>query len=180
MTCRVAPSGAALFVPYFFYVEDIMNEVTTVTRQLVPEDQRIDCTSQLFGFTFPLFIEPTIFSITSRMAPSYQGGYWQFWQVGEDGFYMAPEADRLFLAQSMNGWEGRLSADALGICACLTAFSHLSFSKNEGLGRICAEHYHRLRPVIYEHEEVRAVWLRLTESAYVFRGLDGDQRLSVA
>ena len=49
-----------------------------------------------------------------------------------------------------------LSADALGITACLYAYSHLSFS-NGRFARVCACHYHRLREYMFEHSEVRGI-----------------------
>ena len=45
-----------------------MNTQSTVTRTLVPEDQRLAITEKLFGVHFPLQLEPVIYGITERMA----------------------------------------------------------------------------------------------------------------
>ena len=45
-----------------------------VTRELVPENQRIAVTEKLFGIHFPLQMEPVIYGITDRMARDYNGG----------------------------------------------------------------------------------------------------------
>ena len=37
-----------------------------VTRELVPEDQRMAVTEKLFGIHFPLQMEPVIYGITDR------------------------------------------------------------------------------------------------------------------
>ena len=48
-----------------------MTTETTVTRELVPEDQRLIITEKLFGVHFPLQLEPVIYGITERMAEDY-------------------------------------------------------------------------------------------------------------
>ena len=127
-----------------------------VTRELVPEDRRMAVVENLFSIHFPLSIEPVIYGITERMTKDYTGGYWDFYTLSNDGFYMAPSDDRTYHVISDNMFEGDLSADALGITACLYAYSHLSFS-NRRFARVSACHYHRLREYMFEHPEVRAI-----------------------
>ena len=129
----------------------------TVSRHLVPEDQRLSVTTDLFGTFFPLRLEPVIYGITDRMAPDYLGGYWRFYLLDNGGFYMAPESDQQYSAISLNGWQGKLSADALGITVCLTAYSHLSFGGPEPFARTCAQQYHLLRERMCDHREVAAI-----------------------
>ena len=69
---------------------------------------------------------------------------------------MAP-ADDSFEVISENGWQGTMSGDAFGICSCLYAYSHVSFSGNEELADVCTRHYHLLREYMLEHDEVRAI-----------------------
>ena len=127
-----------------------------VTRELVPEGQRLSITERLFGIHFPLKLEPVIYGITDRMAKDYDGGYWDFHTLSNGGFYMAPTGDDVFHVTCDNMFEGDLSADALGITSCLLTFSHLSFS-NGRFTRVCACHYHRLREYMFEHPEVREI-----------------------
>jgi hypothetical protein len=138
-------------------MKNLTEEPTPVTRHLVPEDQRLAVTAELFGAHFPLQIEPVIYGVTERMAEDYHGGYWQFYTLDNGGFYMAPNEDRAFTVCCDNYFIGELSADALGITACLYAFSHLSFSRDEGFGRVCAQHYHWLRAYMYDHPEVASI-----------------------
>ena len=84
----------------------------TITRQLVPEDQRLPFTAELFGIHFPLRLEPTIYGITARIAPDYHGGYWDFYVLDNRGFYMAPAGDQVYQVACFNHWQGELSADA--------------------------------------------------------------------
>lgn len=130
---------------------------STITRQQVIDSQRIQNTADLFGIHFPLNIEPAIYSITSNIAAEYDGGYWEFYSLSNGGFYMAPSSDSQYQTSSENGFEGKLSADALGITACLYAYSHLSFSSNTAFAEMCANHYHWLRAYILEHKEASAI-----------------------
>jgi len=48
-------------------------------------------------------------------------GYWEMYVLSNGGFYMAPVLDGLYQVSCMNGYEGSLSADGLGITVCLYA-----------------------------------------------------------
>ncbi len=111
---------------------------------------------KFFGLHFPLQLEPIVYGITERMATDYKGGYWDFYTLSNGGFYMAPGTDDVFHVTCDNMFEGELSADALGITACLYAYSHLSFGDGR-FARVCACHYHRLREYMMEHPEVSAI-----------------------
>jgi len=128
-----------------------------ITCQQVSDKHRIKHTADLFGISFPLHIEPAIYSITSNIAAEYEGGYWEFYSLSNGGFYMAPSEDSQYQVSCENGYEGKLSADALGITACLYAYSHLSFSSNASFAEICANHYHLLRTYMLEHKEASVI-----------------------
>lgn len=128
-----------------------------ITRQQVSTNQRIQHTADLFGIRFPLNLEPAIYEFTGNMAPKYNGAYWEFYNLTNGGFYMAPSSDKHYLVNCGNGFEGKLSADALGITACLYAYSHLSFSSNTAFAEICTNHYHWLRAYMLEHKEASAI-----------------------
>ena len=130
---------------------------TKVTRELVPETLRSEHVGELFGIHFPLQLEPFIYTVTGQMAPDYKGGYWQFYALSNGGFFMAPDTEKTFGIACRNGYQGQVSADALGIICCLYAYSHLSFSANEKIGRMYARHYHLLRAFMCEHPEVGAI-----------------------
>ena len=143
-------------------MKDFNEEPAPVTRTLIPEDQRLSHTAKLFGAHFPMMIEPVVYGITDRMAEAYHGGFWQFWHLDNGGFYMALDSDQVFQVSCDNYFTGQLSADALGITACLYAYSHCSFSKDKVFGRLCADHYHWLRTYMFEHEAVASI-LRATD-----------------
>lgn len=134
-----------------------MTAPTTITRQLVPDNQRMEITAKLFGINFPKRIEPFVFAMAEEMGHEYRGGLWKFYSLSNGGFYMAPDFDTEFTVSCENGFSGSMTADALGITACLYAYSHLSFSDNQEFAEICAQQYHWLREYMLEHAEVSGI-----------------------
>jgi len=130
---------------------------TTITRQRLNDSERIDFPAQLFGVHFPLLVEPIVYAFTESMSREYKGGYWEFYKLSNGGFYMAPDSGSYFPVACQNGYEGVLSADALGITACLYAYSHLSFLDNPVLAETCAEQYHLLRDYMLEQTEAEGI-----------------------
>ncbi len=123
-----------------------------ITSQCIKEEDR---SQNLFGIHFPMTLEPVIYTFAERLAEKYCGGYWNFYELSNGGFYMAPDTDNIFPVISDNGYEGNMSADALGITACLYAYSHLSFGS--AIAELCAEHYHLLRDFMLDHDEARSI-----------------------
>lgn len=132
-------------------------ENPTITRALVPDDRRADFVDTLFGIHFPMQLEPYIFSVAAELSSDYDGGYWEFYALSNGGFYMAPDDDEPFIVRSENGYEGTMSADALGITACLYAYSRLSFVAGNVIGEVYARQYHLLREYMMEHREATAI-----------------------
>ncbi|OYY80584.1 MAG: hypothetical protein B7Y34_05690, partial [Methylophilales bacterium 16-45-9] len=93
-----------------------------ITCHQINEKLRIQHTADLFGILFPLSIEPTVYSFASNIATEYNGAYWEFYALSNGGFYMAPSSEESYQVSCENGFEGTLSADALGITACLYAY----------------------------------------------------------
>ena len=133
-----------------------MDTTQMITRQLVADDQRTTVTADLFGVYFPLRLEPFTFSMASRLSEDYSGGYWQFYSLSNGGFYFAPDSDGRYHVVSENGHECFMSSDALGITACLYAYSQLSFGDGD-FAETCAQHYHWLREYMLQHLEVQDI-----------------------
>lgn len=146
-------------VPFIFWTPLMIT--MSITNTIVPESERLAFVDRLFGIQYVTKLEPTVFTITENLAPDYTGGYWEFHDLGNGGFYMAPRFDTEFSIVCENDYEGTLSPDGLGITACLYAFSHLSFGDSP-FAQTCAEQYHLLREFMFEHPEARAI-LRATD-----------------
>jgi hypothetical protein len=130
--------------------------MTCTCCQPLSEAQRIAYPASVFGVAFPFAVEPAIFTFAQDLSSDYTGGYWDFYALSNGGFYMAPDSGSLFVVRAENGFEGQLSACALGITACLYAYSHLSFG-NGDVAAICAEQYSLLREHALDHREAAAI-----------------------
>ncbi len=130
--------------------------MTSITSQRVDDAQRVNHTAKLFGIHFPMRLEPFVFNMAGRLSEDYRGGSWIFYALSSGAFYMSPDSIETFKVVSENGFEGSMSADALGLTVCLYAYSHLSFG-GDALSETCAEQYHLLREFMFEHAEARAI-----------------------
>ena len=108
---------------------------------------------KLFGLAYVTQLEPTVFSFAGALAPAYQGAYWDFYTLSNGGFYMAPRLDESFTIECDNGFDERLSSDALGIAACLYSYSHLSMEAKGPIVETYTDQYHCLREYALEHAE---------------------------
>lgn len=127
-----------------------------ITQHRIKESARADHAHKLFGIRF-LWIESFVFDTAGSLSPDYDGGLWDFFPLSNGGFYMAPTSGESFSVACDNGFSGTLSADALGITACLYAYSLLSFSPDEPFAESCASNYHHLRDFALQHAEVKSI-----------------------
>jgi hypothetical protein len=120
--------------------------MTTITRTLILEEDRVMHTANLFGFHWALHLEPLAYAMADSLSSDYTGGYWDFFSLNNGGFHVTCE----------NSFEGDLSADAVGITVCLYACSGLSFS-GMLIADVCAGQYHLLREYALEHSEAAEI-----------------------
>ena len=133
-----------------------MNTNETITATVIAEADRTKVTGEIFGLHFPMHLEPRIYAMADMLAEDYNGGFWIFHRLSNGGWFMSPDVDHGFDVVCENGFVGTLSADALGITACLYAYSHLSFGEG-AFAEICAEQYHLLREYAMDHPEAEAI-----------------------
>jgi hypothetical protein len=100
--------------------------------------------------------EAAVFNWMHRFAPDYWGGYWQFYDLSNGGFFMAPDGGTHRVCIDSNGYAGTMSADAAGITTCLFACSHLSF--HDPRGELFAERFHQLREYALGHPEAGEIF----------------------
>jgi hypothetical protein len=99
-----------------------------------------------------------VYTITDRIAEDYHGGFWDFWELSNGGFYMSPRSDERFNVSCDNGYDGAMSVDELGITVCLYAYSNLSFGIESQFTNTCAQQYHWLRDYALDHDEAGAIF----------------------
>ena len=134
-----------------------MDMSQVITCKTVPGRMRMRHVDKLFGINFPMRLEPVVYSFADKLCSEYKGGYWDFFELSNGGFYMAPQSDNRFHLSSPNGFVCELSADSTGLVCCLFCFSMLSFEGDE-FAELCAEHYHLLREYAFSHPESAAIF----------------------
>lgn len=145
--------GAARGLHAFFFEAKM---IKSITNTIVPESQRMNVVDKLFGIQYVTLLEPTVFDMAGMLAADYSGGYWEFFSLSNGGMYAAPRGDITFNVCCQNGFEGKLSANALGLTAYLYAYSQLSFGEG-AFADLCATQYHLSREYMFQHREVKAI-----------------------
>jgi hypothetical protein len=125
-----------------------------IAARQIPSDERLQILPRHFG-RHMLAVEFAVYTLMRKLANQYTGGYWDYFELSNGGFYMAPANDTPFhVCVDTNGFDGPMSADAAGITACLFALSHLSFQiEHESI----TEHYHQLRDFALDHDEASSI-----------------------
>jgi hypothetical protein len=73
-----------------------------ITKKRVTEQKRTSHTARLFGLNFPMRLEPAVYGLTENLSEDYSGGYWDFWELSNGGFYMSPSSQNKFKVSCMN------------------------------------------------------------------------------
>lgn len=129
---------------------------TPVAARRVEDSQRINSLPRHFGNRLLTF-EGAVYDFMRRFSPDYRGGFWEFIELSNGGFYMAPQQEGTFrFSVDTNGYDGEMSPDAAGITVCLFACSHLSFRYCDD--QVFADHFHRLREFAMDHAEASAIF----------------------
>lgn len=99
-----------------------------ITASAVPESRRMAFLAERFGTLAIDEGERAVCASMSRIAGDYQGSYWEFYRLTNGGFFVAPvSAPRWRIAVHGNGFDGVLSADAVGVVVTLFALFRLAF-----------------------------------------------------
>lgn len=129
---------------------------TPVVARRVEDSDRIHTLPRHFGNRLLTF-ESAVYDFMRRFSPDYRGGFWDFVELSNGGFYMAPQHEGTFrFSVDTNGYEGEMSPEAAGITVCLFAYSHLSFRYCDD--QVFAEHFHRLREFATGHTEASEIF----------------------
>jgi hypothetical protein len=126
-----------------------------IDAHLVLEEARIGALPRHFG-TRMMTVEHTVYHFMREFVADYKGGFWDYYELGNGGFYMAPKSDPVKINVDSNGFEGTLSADAAGITVCLFTFSHLSFQYPSE--DVFGDHFYALRELALDHAEAGLIF----------------------
>ncbi|WP_199097152.1 antirestriction protein [Dyella sp. ASV21] len=126
-----------------------------VTATVVPDEKRLAFLPEKLPGAYLKF-ENTCYAVLDTQAADYHGGMWNFYDLSNGGFYIAPaDYETLHIEVMTNGYEGTMSGDAAGIVASLCAINHLCW-------RQPSEHHNRmfyaLRDFARQHAESAAIF----------------------
>lgn len=120
-----------------------------IHASLVSDEARLEFLPKLFGRWF-LHVESAVYTWMRQLCTDYDGDYWEFMTLSNDGGYLRPGGGPWVLQVDGNGFSGSLSNDAAGIVVTLFTLSHLAFRFPESdLGRC----YHCLLDYARQHPE---------------------------
>lgn len=132
-------------------MENLEQEIITATK--VTDEKRLDFWPRHVEMGKILAFEGYVFNWMGTLCSEYKGGFWNFYDLSNGGFYIAPELKHpVRLMWSGNYFDGEMSPDAAGIVATLFALS--SFAERSP---VFWEKYMKLYDYIGSHPEAQAI-----------------------
>ncbi len=134
-----------------------------ITASPVSESRRINFVPNKLPKYFLQF-EGLLFDWAGRGIEHYSGGYWDFFELSNGGFYWAlNDTENHYSFTSINGYSHPgLSADVIGIIVTLYALCHLAeiahTKGDEGHADTIIKHYYKLRDFASEHSEAGVIF----------------------
>ena len=133
-------------------MESFEFEVITATR--VPDEDRLNFWSRHVGPKYMLSFERHVFGWMRRLCGDYDGGFWEFYELSNGGFYIAPQnGSKMRLVWSGNYFDGAMSPDAAGIVATLYALNVFA----EQAGPYFSDKYIQLYEFMRLHPEAEVI-----------------------
>lgn len=124
-----------------------------VATKVEDDEARLMCLPRVAGARCVL-LERTVYGILGGMCAAYEGGYWDFYELSNGGFYMAPASEQVFHLSCPNFFEEDVCADTAGVIATAHAYSHLSFAP---MGTPFARAYHLLAAYISQRKDAALI-----------------------
>lgn len=125
-----------------------------ITARRVPEAERMGFLPAKLP-TLYLPFETGAFTQLRAISEGYRGGYWEFYDLDNGGFYMAPDDERLGIVVPTNGYTGEMSGDAAGIVASMFSLNALCWIQpSQQLNDL----YYALYDFATEHPEAGAIF----------------------
>ena len=124
-----------------------------ITCSVVPGDERLKFLPRVFGRRY-IQGETAVFTWMRRLCRNYNGGFWDFVDLSNGGFYLRLVRDEpLAISVSTNDYAGAMSADAASIVVSLFAINELLFAGAHELD----DAYYALRDYALQHAECREI-----------------------
>lgn len=125
-------------------------EQNEITAKVVSNGARIHALPKHFKNHFAMY-ENTIYRHADMLINGYNGGYWDFIELSNGGFYMKPNLDSDLISMSFpNYYEDEIEADVAGVIISLYTYSVLHPYVD---GDLMAKHYHNLLDYIDKFDD---------------------------
>lgn len=122
-----------------------------ITRMLVGARSRSTFMPKHLGTRNLMIGQNLFFAYLEKLSDDYKGGYWEFYELSNGGWYTAPAGEQRYrMHWDENYYEGEMSADAAGITASLYTLCELA-NRTEQDHLIQA--YHWLYEYAVQHPE---------------------------
>lgn len=126
-----------------------------ITKKKITESKRLAFLPKHVGHLCAIF-QDRIFATAEAHCKEYDGGYWEFWELSNGGFYLSWDEDKKLLnvANPLNYFEGKMSVDAFSLGVNLMALNHLSWAhKGKSECRSLVDKFYLLKDYALEHPE---------------------------
>ena len=131
----------------------VLSAPGAITCSVVPGAERLKFLPRVFGRRY-IQGETAIFTWMRRLCRNYNGGFWDFVDLSNGGFYLRLVRDEpLAICVSTSDYAGAMSADAASIVVSLFAINELLFDGAHELD----DAYYALRDYALQHAECREI-----------------------
>ncbi|MGF6957982.1 antirestriction protein [Paraburkholderia youngii] len=127
----------------------------------VAEASRMRFLPAMFGTSYFLTGETSLFNSAYHYLPDYGGGMWEFYEAGAVRYAVPVARDRWRVCVPGNYFDGEMSADAAGIMLSLFALNAMAMFAHErhddAATDFLSDAYHALRHHACDHPEHRLI-----------------------
>jgi hypothetical protein len=121
-----------------------------IQATLVTPGARMKFLPRVFGARYMLVGEAGVYDWMSRLCREYDGGFWDYVDLSNGGFYMRLVIDKpLAIRVDGNGFDAAMSPDAASIVATLFAINELLF---KGVSHL-DDSFYQLRDFARQHAQ---------------------------
>jgi hypothetical protein len=131
-----------------------MREHDEINVKKVPMAKRLAFLPRKMSRHYLVF-ERYVYHFARKLIKEYDGGFWDFLELSNGGFYMRPSGyEKVTVEVLGNQLEAWVSADAAGVIVCMYALGYLAGETEDD--RII-DLYHLLRSYINDHPEFELI-----------------------
>ncbi len=126
----------------------------TITERVVSGTERMNfLPSRLGDATY--WFEAHLYSCMEDTIEDYKGGYWEFVELSNGGFYCRPADDKIYRCENIAGETADAKNDVIGLFVTCAALAEVFWrSKDDRI----YQNYKAIREFIDIHPEHRTLW----------------------